>query len=240
MTETYSFGASVCGPLHQREGRPNEDALLRSKGSYGSLIVVCDGMGSKPQARLGSENACIAVREAVSRWTSKKDVPLKYLIHLIDIFWKLRIHPVEPPLAATTCHMALACPDGSWIVGGIGDGLVISRTGKCIQVSKGMRSAGFANETEGMGVSGGKAWRLEMVPPTCEDRAVILATDGVSDDLRPETMHGFCDWLLDSYHPLTPVKRWRRLEKELRAWPTPGHQDDKTLAVLRKAAEVNR
>jgi len=239
MRTTYSFGASVRGPLHQQEGRPNEDTWLRSEGSYGSLVVVCDGMGSKPEARLGSKSACLAVREAVIRWAKSDDVPFSYLAHLVEIYWRLRIHPIEPRNAATTCLMALACTDGSWVVGGVGDGLVVAKTGRSLKQVVGQRGNGFSNETLGLGASSGaKSWTLVRLPPTPEDRAVILATDGVSDDLKPETLEGFCGWLLDSFHPLTPTQRWHQLTKELRAWPTPRHQDDKTLAVLRRTSEV--
>jgi hypothetical protein len=64
----------------------------------------------------------------------------------------------------------------------------------------------------------------------------VLATDGVADDLISEKLDAFCNWLVDDFLDLNPLKRWRRLQTELRNWPTPGHIDDKTLAVLRVPA----
>ncbi len=234
---TYSFGASVRGPLHQREGRPNEDAWLRSAGGYGSLVVVCDGMGSKPEARHGSKAACLAAKEAVVRWSKVADAPLSYLAHLVEVIWRLRIHPVEPGDAATTCLVALACADGTWVLGGVGDGIVVTKTGTALSTVLGERGAGFANETSALGVSRGpRSWALVRLPPSDDDRVAILATDGVADDLVPERLNDFCDWLVDNFHDLTPLQRWRQLMAELRAWPTPKHLDDKTLAVLRTTA----
>ncbi|HPQ71351.1 MAG TPA: PP2C family serine/threonine-protein phosphatase [bacterium] len=237
---TISFGASVRGPLHKHEGTANEDSWLRAHGSFGSLVVVCDGMGSRPKSKLGAEAACAATREAVTRWAKVDDAPLTYLIQLIEVLWLLRIHPFSPEDAATTCLFALALNKGKWIVGGIGDGLALVKTGhdSIIEVI-GPRDTGFGNETQGLGTTSGiKAWRLTQLPPSDSARFAVLATDGVADDLLPEKLDAFCLWLLESFLTLKPIARWRQLAKELRAWPTPKHLDDKTLAVMSSPALV--
>ena len=221
------------GPLHRQEGRPNEDAWLRTGGAFGALTVVCDGMGSKPNARTGSRAACCAVKEAVLRWAKVDNAPLSYLPHLIEIFWRLRIHPTEPGSAATTCLFAFASKNGRWVLGGVGDGLALARTGSELRIVVGNRREGFSNETTGLGVSPGiRAWQLMELPPTKQDRMAVLATDGISDDLIPEKLNEFCEWLVEASHGLSQAERSRALASELRAWPTPGHLDDKTLAIL--------
>lgn len=232
-----AYGASVRGPLHQRQGAPNEDAWARADRKLGSLVVVCDGLGSKPLARLGARAACAATREAVTRWASVDSAPTSYLAHLIEVLWRLRIHPCEPTDAATTCLLAFARSSGSWVVGGVGDGLALVRTGRDPAVFLvGDRREGFSNETTGLGVSAGpKAWRLQTFPATAQVRLAVLASDGVADDLRPERLDGFCDWL-GGLEALAPAARWRRLLAELQSWPTPKHVDDKTIAVLKVAA----
>lgn len=230
---TYSFGASVRGPLHQQEARANEDGWLHATGAFGVMAVVCDGLGSKPYARVGAHAACLAVKEAVQRWSQSEGAPLSYLSNLIEVLWRLRIHPLEPDSAATTCLLALASRSGVWVLGGVGDGLLLTRTGRELRTVIGPRGEGFANETTGLGVSrGSSAWTLVQLAPTEEDRMAVLATDGVSDDLVPEKLDGFCNWLVSSFEDLSPSRRWRRLAAELRSWPTPGHLDDKTLAVV--------
>jgi serine/threonine protein phosphatase PrpC len=231
---TYTFGASVRGPLHRSEGRPNEDAWLHTRGSFGTLAVVCDGLGSKPNARTGAKAACIAVKEAVSRWSRVHDAPLPYLAHLIEVLWRLRLHPMPADSAATTCLLALVTMTGKWIVGGVGDGLAVVRTGPVLQVIIGDRGDNFANQTTGLGVSTGpRAWALTELPPVDVERLAVLATDGVADDLKPERLSEFCDWLTATFEPLAPRQRHNKLATELRAWPTPGHLDDKTVAVVR-------
>jgi serine/threonine protein phosphatase PrpC len=236
------YGASVRGPLHKREGIPNEDAWLRFEGAFGSLVVVCDGMGSRAQAKLGSRAACAAAREAVIRWTQADGAPTSYLAHLIEVLWRLRIHPHLPHDAATTCLLALARKNGELVVGGIGDGLVAVRSDDTpISVVIGNRQSGFGNETLALGASPGpKAWRLSLFPPSPLSRIAVLATDGVADDLVSEKLDEFCLWLVERFHDLGPTERWRQLAAELRAWPTPKHLDDKTIAVLKISAWASK
>jgi hypothetical protein len=228
-----SFGASVRGPLHKRNRELNQDAWLRSSGVFGSLIVVCDGLGSKSKSRLGAKAACHAVHEAAIRWAKVDGAPLSYLSKLVNINWALRIHPVKPSDAATTCLLALALANGDWVVGGIGDGLVLTMTGDKLRRISGDKQASFGDETDCLGgTKRSDSWHLERLEPTSMSRMAILATDGIADDLHPDKLDGFCEWIVDEFLGLPPTRRWRLLASELRAWPTPRHLDDKTLAVL--------
>jgi len=228
-----SYGASVQGPHHLRQHKPNEDAWLRAVGRYGSLIVVCDGMGSRANARIGAKCACRVVREAVSKWAQAEQAPTSYLLHLIEVYWRLAIYPLEPASAATTCLFSLAAMDGTWFVGGLGDGLALLKTGDELEVIQGEREDSFGNVTEALGVSKGiRSWKLCSFPATNLERMAVLATDGIADDLLPEKLGEFCLWLAENFSGMSPAQRWRLLTNELRAWPTPRHQDDKTLAVL--------
>lgn len=233
-----SYGVSVRGPVHRGEGSPNQDAWLRDSGSYGSLVVVCDGMGSRPESRLGAHAACAAVREATARWTQAKEAPISYLVHLIEVFWRLRIYPCDPKDAATTCLLALARCNGEWVAGGIGDGLVVVQTTDApLSLIVGNRLDCFSNETHALGTSPwSKAWRLSILPPTILKRRAVLATDGVADDLVADKLSGFCEWIVSEFQRFNPPLRWRRLGAELRDWPTPKHLDDKTIAILEVSA----
>ena len=233
-----SFGASVAGPRHISKGLRNEDAWLRVNGKFGSLIVVCDGLGSRPHARLGARTACVAVQDAVKEWSKSKDAPISYLTHLIEVLWRIKLHPCKASDGATTCLLAWVRPNGEWIIGGIGDGLIVVKTGTEPPVSYlGIEDRGeeFANETQALGISK-KAWDLKILKPTKKERYAILATDGVSDDLDPKKIHQFCEWL-SNLSKLPPLPRWRELVASLKNWPTPKHQDDKTVALLKVLAQ---
>ena len=231
--EVYSFGASECGPLHSSQKLLNEDAWIRLSGSFGVLAVVCDGMGSKPNAHIGSKTACLAVKESVQRWSKVSGAPISYLLHLIEVTWRLRLYPIEPDTAVTTCLFILALKNKVWIVGGLGDGLALVRTGKDMKVVVGERGEDFSNQTDGLGISKStSSWSIMELPPTNKERIAVIATDGISDDLIPEQLDSFTQWLIDEFSKLKPYMRWRKLSNELKNWPTPQHLDDKTLAVI--------
>jgi hypothetical protein len=60
----------------------------------------------------------------------------------------------------------------------------------------------------------------------------LLASDGVADDLRPGHIPALMDHLVQHLGPMDRRSRATALRSELRNWPTPGHQDDKTLAMM--------
>ena len=96
----------------------------------------------------------------------------------------------------------------------------------------------FGNETLALGAPHRiDDWWIAIDPPG-RGRTVVLATDGIADDLDPERLDTFVDWLVAEIDGLAPAARWRRICAELRDWPVPRHVDDKTIAVLAESAGV--
>lgn len=239
-SRVLAYGASERGPLHVRESLPNQDAWLKASGGFGTLVAVGDGLGSRSASHFGSKAACSATKEAVVRWSKAPNAPVPLLIRLIELCWRLRIHPHAPSEAATTCLFALRRNCGGWIVGGIGDGLLAIGTGEEWRCYIGEhRENGFANETSCLGTTAfSKEWIFEELAPSPEPRFAVLATDGISDDLETEKAEGFCRWFRGKFGPMEPLDRWRAMRKALREWPTPRHTDDKTIAVLETCHET--
>lgn len=235
------FGASVRGPLHQSLGLPNQDAWLGHTTARGAMIAVCDGLGSRPMAKLGAIQACLAARDAINSWNQLPNRSASTLPRLIRAFWEMRTAPAEPDQCATTCLFAAATRQGRLIIGGLGDGLALLRfpdgnTRRLIE-----RGSSFTNQTLGLGVPHKLSdWVLDVVPVAEPHTAVVLATDGIADDLVEDRMSGFANWLCERFLPMPPSARYRAIEKELRNWPTPSHQDDKTVAVLTHAMPSQR
>jgi hypothetical protein len=134
------FGASVAGPAHRVARKLNEDRWLGASGSFGSLIVVSDGLGSKPQARRGAQAACTATLRAVRSWFSEGGGSFEQLLPRIEAFWLEEIAPHDRTDCAATCLMALAHRDGGSYVAALGDGMAAlnslegplpSRTRRC-------------------------------------------------------------------------------------------------------------
>jgi serine/threonine protein phosphatase PrpC len=75
-------------------------------------------------------------------------------------------------------------------------------------------------------------WSLTLTNPLAPGEAIVLATDGVSEDLEPDRIGGLAAWVIDNLGPEPTA--CRLLAAELRCWPVPHHQDDKTLLVMWK------
>ncbi len=200
-------------------------------GRFGSLVVVADGMGSRPHSRLGALAVCRAAHRAV-RELAVPDMPdpAKLFVR-IQAHWQREIAPREPVECSTTMLLSLVHPSGAVLMGQVGDGLIALATHQEIEPLVVDRT-GFSNETDALGIDGRQpVWfsrQFSLPPPGFR---ILLATDGVSDDLQPERLGGLITYLRRAIEPLPPIEQHRRLCSELRAWPTPGHFDDKTLAL---------
>jgi len=227
------FGASVKRPLHQREKRLNEDAWQGISGSFGTAIVVSDGMGSKPNAHLGANMACQAVKEALRHWVKAEGASPVILLRLIHVLWSLKVIPATEEDSAATCLFAVVIPSGELLVAKLGDGVAAIRESGGVVTVLGEERAGFCNQTTALGIAKStQEWSLITRPCFTPGSAVFLATDGIADDLIVNKVGDLIKSLVEEFAPIPAKKRWRMLCQELRNWPTPKHLDDKTLAVL--------
>ena len=223
------FGASVAGPAHRAMRRQNEDQWFGASGTFGSLVVVSDGLGSKSRARHGAKKAGIATLRAVRAWHKAGTCSIDDLVRRIEPIWLEEIAPFDREDCAATCLLALAHVSGTAYLAALGDGMAAVRIRGSIQRVEFPRGCAFSNETQSLG-SGG-VWATRCFECSEIDIAV-LASDGVSDDLHPDRIADFIAWLDEEFAHLQPVVRWRSLCRELTQWPTPRHLDDKTIAVL--------
>jgi serine/threonine protein phosphatase PrpC len=227
-----AMGASVRGPEHRRDNRPNQDAWLGRVARGVSLAVVCDGLGSRPHSGAGSRAACRAVADATRHWADAPEAPPDLLLRLIHALWNVRVHKTGRDESATTCLFAVVTKDGRLLLAQLGDGLVILNTPKGTTTLE-PPAERFGNATTGLGIASDvREWRLHHERNFTGAATILLATDGVADDLVPEKRAEFVNFLVSEYGPRPAASRARAIAKELRAWPTPRHRDDKTLAVL--------
>lgn len=226
------FGATVTGPGHLRDGLPNQDAWGHARVAGGQVVVVADGLGSRPHAAKGARAACRAVPEAVRVWSRHEGASMDVLLGLVHLLWRARLGSVEPDTAATTCLFAFLRSDGSGLVAQLGDGLVLQREGDQVEPLQPRGLGGFSNTTCALGVTRSVgAWATRRLD--VRDRTLVLCTDGVSDDLLPDRYPELLRWLDTEFASRPPGPRRRGLARALRAWPTPNHLDDKTLALIR-------
>jgi len=238
MTVWKSFGASVTGPGHIRACKPNQDAWRAFHHTWCDGIIVSDGLGSKKLSDLGSNAACRAVDCAVYDCRYKTEIDQTLLIDKIKSNWLSFIAPLDPQDCSATCLFAFRFSDGIIRTGMLGDGLIaiLKDDGSILPLTED-KTNGFSNVTSALSTkTKDKEWQF--LPPLQEDlcRAVLLCTDGVSDDLNDVDtfVRGFLDCNIDSACASSSRNTRIMLEK----WPVPKHSDDKTIACLiRKETE---
>ena len=211
---------------------PNQDAFAAKRGPQGLVATVSDGLGSRSKSDLGARKACEAAVRVVSDWARGGGFDPHRLPLLIESEWRSQLGDLDPGDCAATCLFVHWPTSGRVTTGSIGDGLVVLQTEDGTLHTHAPREAdAFANMTASLGPGPG-AWEIRQTAAECCIRRVLLATDGVSDDLDPGALARFLEWLQSEASSLLPWRRRRRLAAHLQNWPTPSHSDDKTVVLL--------
>lgn len=230
-----SWGASVIGPLHVKAGIPNQDSWRARRYKWGNVVVVSDGLGSKAHSDHGSKAACLAVFEAARNYQNTPAASVGDVLRLIHANWLMKIAPYASTECSATCLFVIQT-EGTITLGRLGDGMiaVLGETDEHHLILSDTRHDSFSNFTNSLQ----QAFRPEewetatIASAACH--AVVLCTDGISDDLLPEKQKIFAQELCSTYSNVKPEERKRDLRRWLSEWPVPGHSDDKTIACLFK------
>ena len=229
-----SFGASVIGPGHVSTGKPNQDSWASFHHPWGDGVVVSDGLGSKQHSDWGSAAACRAVETAayaLSHDTLGDGPVAANLIARVRDEWLRAIEPLDPRDSAATCVFAVADGQDQLHLGLLGDGAVVAvLTDGSVAALTDDKSGGFSNITSALSPTvAAESWQVTSLP-AIDCVAVVLFTDGISDDL--EDLAGFAQELIKSFAAMPALAASRRIREVLMTWPVPKHSDDKTLACL--------
>lgn len=240
MTDSMwiSWGASVIGPLHTRKGIPNQDAWMARQYKWGSVVVVSDGLGSKPHSDHGSKAACLAVFEAAKTYSNNRQAKVADMLRLIHANWLVGVAPFSPSDCSATCLFVIQ-KDEQLTLGRLGDGLIIAHgeTDADCRILCDEKEDSFSNFTYCLTDEFNPDQWETVTVDIQKCRAVVLCTDGVADDLLPDKRRSFAKELYLNYKNLEHTERKRDLRRWLNEWPVPGHSDDKTVACLFKRGE---
>lgn len=182
----------------------------------------------------------MAVERAVfSMWTNECDAPDEDFLDDIRDCWIEHIAPLEPRSAAATCLFGIIFDSMVWI-GLLGDGCAAAiRDDGRVAILTDDKTGSFSNMTESLSATvPADKWKLACVPEN-ECVAVVLCTDGVSDDIEgADNLRGFMKGFVESSYEMATVSATKAATDMLENWPTPKHTDDKTIAcLLKKEAE---
>jgi len=213
-------------------GIPNQDYWSSFHNAWGDGIVVSDGLGSHSNSDVGSRAVCRSFKLAalkVLRDNIEFD-PLRFHGMIKDL-WETSVEYLGTQTCGATCSYAMRRPEGVIEIGSLGDGCaaVVTDNGQVISLSED-KSDSFSNLTFGLAPQTQTSdWKTLRLPET-ECRAVLLCTDGVSDDI--DDIEGFTLNFFDVHSSLARVAASRRTREILEMWPVPKHRDDKTLVCL--------
>jgi serine/threonine protein phosphatase PrpC len=233
------FGAaSVIGASHAEETLPNQDACLVKAYAFGMVLAVADGLGSKPLSQIGSKAACEAVGEAARIWARHPKAPVELFIRLIHSLWEVRIAPHSRSDCGTTCLFAIVFRTGRLICGQLGDGLIGFKEGGEFQVVADRADDGFTNETQSIHTVRGFAdWTWVDRETSGDELGIVLATDGVSEDLIPQKRDAFLRHLEGMIAEQPNARRRNAAIRLLLVnWPVKHSCDDKTVVVFHRGA----
>lgn len=218
----------------------NQDAYKIGINSEKKLayIIVADGLGSCKHSDEGARK----ITEIVENWLLSKLSSYAFLSDNVSNIMTKRI--VEEWNAsyglkevfdyATTMHVAVFFK-GSLLIGGIGDGMaLISFDNKMCKDIIDSRKL-FSNVTNSMcSLDIDDLLEYEIIKDSefNEKAVIILATDGVSDDLIPEKKLTLPAYFEEVIQDNGVDALQNELQEWIEDWETEGHSDDKTLCYL--------
>ena len=230
----FVYGISVTGPSHIKNGIVNQDSFLCVKKRKFLLLVVSDGMGSKPYADLGSKKACEAVVVEVNRFAENKKNPLSISEFFSNIVatWEKLLLPHEAKECSATC-LFLFATKRKILAARLGDGMICllgNDENKSILLSD-KKAGDFSNATQSLSDSSSPTEFNYAFFDRSEFKGVVLSTDGISSDMENGKELSFAN---DIFFELRNILFWKRcgfIKNMLENWPVPHHTDDKTLIV---------
>ena len=230
-----SWGATIIGPLHVKTGTPNQDSWMARRYKWGNVVVVSDGLGSKAHSDYGSKAACLAVFEVAKIYQNNPKASIVDVLRLMHANWLVKIAPFSASDCSSTCLFAIQ-REGLITLGRLGDGMiaVYGESEQSNFILNDNKQDSFSNFTDCLQKEFKSVqWETATIE-SARCKAVVLCTDGISDDLLPEKQMIFVQELYSAYADMESGERKRDLKRWLDEWPVPGHSDDKTIACLFK------
>lgn len=224
-------GASCIGKSHVACSIPNQDSFHIKQVKYGTVMSVCDGVGSNKFAHYGSRAACNAVYK-VFKLHYKKKFEKKDIGTKIEYYYKKQLKRKHRKEAATTCLFAYVYNNSEVIIGQAGDGLILIKlNGKFIVFQNKLDE--FMNEvypiTYNHKYLNWKIKHLKFDYNEDKELKILLSTDGISEDILPHKREEFMDYFMNL--SMSDDKK-HCLQDELDNWSVPGSVDDKTVITF--------
>lgn len=218
----------------------NQDAFLigYDKDQDVAYIIVADGLGSCKNSAQGSKR----VTEIIENWIKSQLPKYAYLSNNVaNIFakrlmeeWQSSYDIEDINTFDTTVHVAIYYK-GSIMIGGIGDGMELINCDDLYAKDRIDHKDLFSNVTNSMcSINAEELLSFEIVSKDSYNNIVtiIIATDGIADDLIPEKKMTLLPYFYDVLTQQGSDAMQSELKEWLKDWETESHSDDKTICYL--------
>ena len=228
MVKAIIRAATVTGLRHRNANQRNQDAFKIHAGKDYWVVAVADGVGSLAFSRYGAKAICKSVCHVAKQYNKHRIDGNDVCSEIVKVFQQM-IPQRYAGQCATTCLFAIFHKDGELLVGQAGDGMVaLGMDGNYKVVSE--KTEDFANIVHPINATkefhGWKAIRTQMDFQKMKRLNLVLATDGVSEDVLPEKRDLFLEYLVNE------TRKNRDVKRILSTWDVPGSSDDKTIAIM--------
>ena len=217
---------SCIGPSHIANGLPNQDSARLYISQKIVAGVVCDGLGSKKYSHIGSRALTKSLISAANIFDFSKNLNL--FEPLLKSLWNINKSPYSSDDCKTTLLFCII-KNSKIYIGRIGDGAIVVLGKNDMVISA---KDEFANMTTSFGGTVKIEWQIF---PEQDIDAVVIFTDGISDDIVPDYMINFPKSFVLEYKNIRSSKKEYVIYEWLKNWPVKGHSDDKTILALTKA-----
>lgn len=233
-----SFGCSEIGPAHIKNNTNNQDSWRIEYFSWGEVIAVSDGVGSKSLSELGSEAACNAAIQLAVYWNENPRYQAERLAEKFHEYWVSELNEETLEQCSCTALYVIRCGD-KVLMAQLGDGLLsyITKAGDVGFLKKCIDDDNFSNQTSALQRSHSEISWVYRIDDADQYQAFLLMTDGISDDLLEGNEADFVKGVVDHYTHINKAQACSEIMQWLKCWPVPKHQDDKTIACIHTLKE---
>lgn len=226
-------GESLIGASHLRRRERNQDAVKLRRYGYGCVAAVADGVGSQRFSAFGSRAAVEAVHQVFCAYV-RGDVKRIQITRTIAQRYVELVKPQYREEAATTCIFAAHLYKEGLFLGQMGDGICCGFVNGA-PFFLGEKEETFSNLVAPLSADGQEpvqSWQTRFISGgRLHSIELMLATDGVSEDLLPGREAVFVRHLIGILTAQDKKTRRERLRQVLEQWETPLSQDDKTIGL---------
>lgn len=224
------YGATVKGKLHKENKMPNQDYYLIDNHMEYTLVVVCDGLGSKKYSHHASKKLSKIIKKEVrNRYKNHNMNPIEMISSIQNEYLK-KLWPYKLDNADTTCLFSLISSKNILLFQ-LGDGInALCINDKIILADEVEKD--FTNETRAFGKSNKSDWKIRVISKEENSNyKLLLCTDGISEDLIEYNLVEFINTLSSTLDKR--YKKNKSLIKLINNWPNKYSKDDKTIVVVK-------